>query len=107
MTLGEFKQQLKDMLKRGDSLDEQIPGFIRRAARWIEQNHTLQYMRRQIKIDVDGDSTEIDLPEGMLIKTIEYVVFPQVFDRTGSPLQLRKGELSDVAWDSDYPTMFY
>lgn len=55
MNLGEFKQQLKDNIRRGDSLDAVIPGFIRQAALWLERNRTMNYMRKFAEITIDPD----------------------------------------------------
>lgn len=110
MQLGEFKTEVKAALKRGDAFDDQIPGFIRRAARWVEQNYTLQYMRKQAVLDVEGDSPEVDLPEGLPIKTVEYVTFPTLFGRGDRIHTARKGELSDMEWGQQTgyaPELFY
>lgn len=97
MNLGDFKDQLKSAIKRGDSYDDRLDGFIRRAARWIEQNYTLQYMRRRFRlVSVVGDDT-IDLPPNVPIKSIEYLRF----DGTdGTRYEMTKGDLSDgnIEW---------
>jgi len=56
MTLGEFHELLSSTIGRGTSQASSIPGFTRRAARWIERNNTFQYMRRWLELDVDASS---------------------------------------------------
>jgi hypothetical protein len=58
MNLGEFKAELKLVLRRGDSLDALIPGFIRQAAFWLERNRTMNYMLRFGSISIDPDATD-------------------------------------------------
>lgn len=95
MNLGEFKAELKAEIKRGNSYDLRLDGLVRRAARWIEQNYTFQYMRRRFEVDsVEAEAT-IDLPANVPIKAIEYLRF----DGTdGTRYEISKGELSDPEW---------
>jgi hypothetical protein len=117
MNLGEFKVELKAEIKRGDSYDLRLDGLTRRAARWIEQNYTFQYMRRRFEVDsVEAEAT-IDLPANVPIKAIEYLRF----DGTdGTRYEVSKGDLSDDEWKSpvdrygenwrvnlNMPTLFY
>lgn len=62
LTVGDFYTDLRAMLKRGTSLDAELPGACRRAVRWIEQNHSLEYMRRRLVVDVAGGATIVALP---------------------------------------------
>lgn len=71
MNLGEFKEELRAAHKRGDSLDDRLVGFVRRAARFIEQNWTLQYMRRRFTLAIAAGVDEVALPPGVPVKTIE------------------------------------
>lgn len=110
MNLGEAKAQLRDAIKRGNSYDAQLGSFFRRAARWIEQNQTLQYMRRRVVLDsVVGDSV-ILLPTNIPIKSLEYIRFDA---GDGSRYECSKGELSDpeINWSlrvgSAWPKHFY
>lgn len=118
MNLGDFKDQLRAAIKRGDSYDDRLDGFVRRAARWIEQNHTLQYMRRRFRVkSVAGDEV-VDLPPNVPIKSIEYLRFE---GSDGSRYEMQKGDLSDAtiewvqsdrysAWPSNraiMPSHFY
>lgn len=117
MTLGEFKSLLRDAIKRGNSFDSQLNGFARRAARWVEQNHTLHYMRRRFTLlSVAGENT-IVMPTNVPVKSIEYLRF----DATdGTRYEMTKGDLSDpstswvtpdryAAWPqyTTVPTHFY
>jgi len=52
-TLGELHTTISNALARGTSLDAQIPGYLRQAARWIERNQTYQYMRKNGTVLVD------------------------------------------------------
>lgn len=53
MNLGTFKAQIAANIRRGNSLDAQIPTFIRQAAQWIERNQTLSYMKRMVEVNID------------------------------------------------------
>lgn len=70
-TVGEFKDQLRIALKRGNSLDEQLGSYMRRASQWIEQNWTLQYMRRRMEIRLSRGMDSIPIPRRC--KTVEVI----------------------------------
>lgn len=55
MNLGEFHTEMSTIIRRGTSVDDLIPGFVRRAARWIERNRSLQYMRQFVTLEIDPD----------------------------------------------------
>lgn len=95
MNLGEFKAEVKAELKRGDSYDLRLDGLIRRAARWIEQNYTFQYMRRRFEVDSVEQEATIDLPPNVPIKSIEYLRFEA---EDGTRFEVSKGEMSDEEW---------
>lgn len=57
-TLGEFTDQIRADIRRGNSLDALIPAFIRKGALWIERNNTLQYMRVFAEVDIDPETDE-------------------------------------------------
>lgn len=117
MNLGDFKVELKAEVKRGDSYDSRLDALIRRAARWIEQNYTFQYMRRRFEVDSVASEAIVDLPANVPIKAIEYLRF----DGTdGTRYEISKGELSDDEWKAPVdrygeiwgsslrmPTLFY
>jgi hypothetical protein len=75
MNLGDFQAELKAEIKRGDSYDARLPNLIRRAARWIEQNYTFQYMRRRFEVDTAAGENVIGLPANVPIKSIIYLRF--------------------------------
>lgn len=96
MNLGEFKDLLRGSIKRGDSMDGKLDGYIRRAARFIENNWTFQYMRRRFTLQsVAGDVT-IDLPPNVPIKAVEYLRFDGA---DGTRYEMVKGDLSDESVD--------
>src|SRR5215207_5597750 len=97
MNLGEFKTILRDAIKRGDTYDDKLGGFARRAARFIEQNHTLQYMRRRFTLESVAGDTTIDLPPNVPVKTIEYLRFD---GSDGTRYECTKGDLADpdIEW---------
>jgi hypothetical protein len=97
MNLGEFKDRLRAAIKRGDSYDEELGSFARRAARWIEQNSTLQYMRRRISLDSVSGENVIALPTDVPIKSLEFLRFDAA---DGTIINCSKGELSDpeIQW---------
>lgn len=56
-------------------MDGLIPGFVRKAALWIERNNTLQYMRKfaTISIDASTDSARYITLEDTRIKSVEFL----------------------------------
>lgn len=58
ITLGQFHSLVSAELRRGTVHDAVIPDYVRRAARWMERNHTFQYMRRFQSLTIDADATE-------------------------------------------------
>jgi hypothetical protein len=118
MNLGDFQAELKAEIKRGDSYDARLPNLIRRAARWIEQNYTFQYMRRRFEVDTAAGENVIGLPANVPIKSIIYLRFDAP---DGTRYEVAKGDLSDEEWTgpilryestwagkvSTFPTLFY
>lgn len=92
MNLGDFKTLLRDAIKRGNSYDEQLDGFTRRAARFIEQNYTLQYMRRRFTLRSVAGEDKIELPTQFPIKSIEAIRF---VGADGTLYPMAKGDLMD------------
>lgn len=73
MNLGEFKTQISGNIRRSTSLDSRIPAFIRQAARWVERNRTLQYMKKLAEISIDpatADTPQYIELTGTLIKSV-------------------------------------
>lgn len=69
MTLATFHTLVSTEIKRGTTLDSQIPAATKRAARWIERNYTLQYMRRFLSFTLDTTSAApraLSLPSSLL-----------------------------------------
>lgn len=79
MNLGEFKELLRRAHKRGTSLDGELDGAIRRAARWIESNKTLYYMKQSVQLNVRKDTDWVDLPR-IGIKTVLYLRYKDLVD---------------------------
>lgn len=75
MNLGEFKDLVRAQAKRGSAIDPQLDGFIRRAARWVEQNYTFQYMRTRATLTATTGLDAIALPQGTPIKGLSSVRF--------------------------------
>jgi hypothetical protein len=100
MNLGEFYDQLRFMIKRGSSLDGQLPGYVRRAARFLEQNYTLQYMRRRFEVTSEIGTNRIALPPNVPIKTIENLRF---LGSDGTEYPVNKGSMNDSALRAFYP----
>jgi hypothetical protein len=75
-TVGEFKDELRTALKRGSSLDRQLGSYMRRASQWIEQNWTLQYMRRRVEIRLEAGMDSIPAPRRC--KTVEGIKWDNV-----------------------------
>lgn len=55
MNLGEFHTEVESCLARGSSLTAVVPGYVRRAARWLERNYTFQYMKQFLDLYIDLD----------------------------------------------------
>lgn len=75
MNLGDFKTEVGTYIGRGDSLDSSIPSAVRRAARWVERNYTLQYMKKFGKFDIDKDADnprQINFPNSR-VKSFRFV----------------------------------
>jgi hypothetical protein len=96
MNLAEFKSELRSSIKRGNSFDDRLGGFARRAARWIEQNYTLQYMRRRIIVNAVASKDVVLLPTNVPIKSVEYLRFDAA---DGTRHECSKGLLSDPEVD--------
>lgn len=60
MNLGDFHEVVSSALARGTALDEQIPSFVRQAARWLERNYTFNYMKQFVGVSIDV--SELDTP---------------------------------------------
>lgn len=108
MNLGDFKSQINGNIRRGTSLDARIPTFIRQAARWIERNKTLQYMKVLATISIDPDTNDaprfIELT-GTLIKS---VIFFRWIDDEGTYLYLRNWDPAKfTALESGTPRYYW
>src|SRR4051812_28247063 len=95
MNVGDMKTELRAILRRGDSLDAQLGGFLRRGVDWIEKNHTLQYMRRIWLADLDAGESSVELQPGIKLKTIEVI---KGYSADGGLLlgELNKVDLADL-----------
>lgn len=56
MDLGGFHARVSQSMRVGTSMDGVIPSLTEEAAQFIERNYTFQYMRRQLKFDVNPAS---------------------------------------------------
>jgi len=75
MNLGLLHTEIGASLGRGDALQARIPGFVRRAVQWLEQNYTFKYMERFALLEVDADADTpryVTLPHGK-VKRIQFV----------------------------------
>lgn len=55
MNLGEFHDEVSATIARGTAMDAHIPGYTRRAARWLERNYTFAYMKQFLELVIDLD----------------------------------------------------
>lgn len=62
MNLGEFHTQVRLELNRGTAVDAVIPGYVRRAARWVERNYTFPYMERFITATIPAGDRCVVMP---------------------------------------------
>lgn len=105
--IGEFKTLLRRAHKRGSALDVELDGAMRRAANWVEANHTLQYMRRRFTLDVEKDSDEAELPS-ISVKAVLSLRYLTVRDDFGRPISVRKVTLEEMDFDDVVvPNQFY
>lgn len=68
MNLSEFHSLVSEAIGRSTAYDSQIPGYTRRAARFLERNYTLQYMNVYSTFELDAEAEEprlIQLPAGL------------------------------------------
>jgi len=56
--LSTIHTDVKAAIARGTAWDSQIPGWVRRAARWIERNNDLPYMKIYASFAIDADAPE-------------------------------------------------
>lgn len=78
MNLGAFHTDISRTLRRGTSQDALIPDMVRRAARWLEENYSFDYMRKFGEVNLDPLAAEperIDFPTDR-VKSINFVRFP-------------------------------
>lgn len=94
-TLTQFHTLVADMLKRGTTLSSQIPVATRQAARWIERNHTLQYMKKYASVTLDPESAQpraISLPNSRF----KGVRFFKILEDDGTYDFLVKGDAQQI-----------
>lgn len=94
ITLEEFYANISNELKRGTSLDAQIPGRVRRAVRMMEDIHTFRYMEHFASLDIDASQTEpraYATPSGL-----KSVYFWRILKTTGGYRYLKKVDPRDV-----------
>lgn len=104
MNLGEFKDLLRRAHKRGTSLDHELDGAIRRAARWIEANYTLQYMKQRVTLTVERGTDEVALPR-IGIKAILFLRYRDLVD--GEVMRISKSTLESFNHELMPPQEFY
>ena len=104
MNLGDFKSLLRRSHKRGSALDNDLDGAIRRAARWIEANHTLHYMKQRFQVTVTQGTDEVELPK-IGIKAILSLRYRELINRR--IVHLSKTTLEAVHPVDDLPSEFY
>lgn len=68
MILSEFHTLVSEAIGRSTAYDNQIPGYVRRAARMLERNYNLQYMNVYSTFEIDAEAEEprlIQMPASM------------------------------------------
>lgn len=87
MTLGDFHTLIGDVANVSTNLDALTPIAVRQAARWIERNHTLRYMRRKETISWNPDSLGVSsfFPLDENVKSVDFVTF--LIESDGSEVQ--------------------
>lgn len=111
MTLDQFKVILRRAHKRGTALDADLDGAIRRAAQFVEQNYSLQYMRRRFDVTLGVGESTLEIPD-MRIKAVLGIRW-DVLDTFGRYQKAKKIDFDDIDYpstrhdSSTVPTEFY
>lgn len=106
MNLGEMHSLVSEAIGRSTAYDTQIPGYVRRAARFLERNYTFQYMNIYSTFPLDADAAEprlITLPSALKKDRLIRIV-----KSDGEYQDLRKGDPSDVkALLTEIPSIYW
>ena len=104
MNLGEFHTLVKEVVKRGDTLDHLIPLIVKEAAFWLEQNYTLKYMERFGKYHITelGEYPYyLDVPN----QRVKDYIFVR-YEEADCYKYLKQVDLQDVVVKKDVPTCY-
>ena len=106
-SVGEFKILLRRAHKRGTALDAELDSAMARAARWVEMNTTLQYMRQRFELVTEIGSDEIALPK-VGIKSILGMRYKDRLDDYGKPIHIRKVSQEEMIYYGEgLPDQFF
>ncbi len=85
MNIQDFHTLVRDTAKRQSSLDTVIPHAVRQAARHIERNFTLQYMRRYQQFTLKETEQNIAFPS----TRFKQISFMRYFDDGADPVYMK------------------
>jgi hypothetical protein len=104
MNLQDFHTLVRDTCKRGSSLDHLIPHATRQAARHIERNFTLQYMRRYQSFPIPANVQSFAFPS----TRFKQVSFIRIVQDDGSYDYLTYVDPQEVSSvPTEQPTLFW
>jgi hypothetical protein len=92
MNIVEFNQMVSDSLRRGNTLDAQIPRQTSLAVQWMERNYTFKYMEGFRLITIQQGQRVILMPSGVLVKAWNFF---RIINSDGSYTYINKVEGKD------------
>jgi hypothetical protein len=93
MNVDQFNSMVSASLKRGNTLDSQIPQQTAMAVQWIERNYTFKYMEAFRLIVIQQNERVILMPVGSIIKSW---IFFRIINTDGSYKYINKVEGKDL-----------
>lgn len=81
MTVATFNARVSLAIRRGTSLNTQIPGWVAEAVREVEQNYTFSWMRKAATQTLAADTNPARIAFPSNVKSFEWI---KVIDESGS-----------------------
>jgi len=93
MNFSDFVQMVSAGLRRGNTLDQYIPGQARLAMTWMETNYNFKYMEQLRLLQLAIGDRVIKLPDNENIKAMKFF---RIVNTDGTYLYLRKVKAEDL-----------
>jgi hypothetical protein len=93
MNVDQFNSMVSASLKRGTTLDSQIPQQTAMAVQWIERNYTFKYMEAFRLIVIQQNERVLLMPVGSVVKSW---IFFRIVNTDGSYSYINKVEGKDL-----------